>query len=122
MIKLKQYKPFTSLAAVRFRHAKMMRAPRFAKSLAVSRPMPPFAPVINTVLPSILARDLHFPSVIKQYKRRNDTTNIVDVTTTAINICRSGHVKSIPTIAQLNSRIGKSTNQKAHTTNTKSER
>ena len=39
-------KPFTSLAAFKFRHAKIMRAPRFARSLAVSRPIPPLAPVI----------------------------------------------------------------------------
>jgi hypothetical protein len=31
----------------------MTRAPRFAKSLAVSLPIPLFAPVIKTVLPSI---------------------------------------------------------------------
>jgi hypothetical protein len=44
--------PLALFAVSIVRHAMMTRAPRFAKSLAVSLPIPELAPVIKTVLPS----------------------------------------------------------------------
>uniref|UniRef100_A0A2M4B2N9 Putative secreted protein n=1 Tax=Anopheles triannulatus TaxID=58253 RepID=A0A2M4B2N9_9DIPT len=51
------------LAVSMFRQAMMMRAPRRARSRAVSLPMPELAPVMMTVLPSILRAELNCPQV-----------------------------------------------------------
>lgn len=45
--------PLALLAVSIVRHAMITRAPRLAKSLAVSLPIPLLAPVIRTVFPSI---------------------------------------------------------------------
>lgn len=48
---IQMYKPFAMAAFLGSRHARMTRAPLFARSSAVSLPMPVFAPVMMTVFP-----------------------------------------------------------------------
>lgn len=51
-------------AFLRSRHARMTRAPLFAKSIAVSLPMPVLAPVMMTVFPDSFLVLVQIPIVI----------------------------------------------------------
>ena len=62
--------PLASFAVFKLRHAMMTRAPRLAKSLAVSLPIPLFAPVTMTVLPSIFTFEIN-EKLLSRFHREN---------------------------------------------------
>ena len=62
-----QYTPLAIKDFFRSLQAKMTRAPLWAKSIAVSFPIPVFAPVMITVLPINLFLQVQTPSVQAKY-------------------------------------------------------
>ena len=73
--------PLAFAALSTFRQAKMIRPPLLARSNAVCLPIPALAPVMITVLPSILFLLLHSTTLCARY------TFIVIITTPKNNTC-----------------------------------